>query len=53
MVTNVDNQNYWVTFIDNGLEVIPLNEDVEVIEAADNEVDTVILFDIESSLVRI
>ena len=53
VVTNVDSQHYWVTFIDNGLETIPLDEDIEVIEAADSEVDTVSFFDVESSLVRI
>lgn len=53
VVTNVDNQHYWVTFIEKGLETIPLNEPIEIIEAAENEVDTVSFFDIESSLVRI
>lgn len=53
VVTNVDNQYYWVTFIDNGLETIPISEDIEIIEAANSEVDTVSLFDIESSLVSI
>ena len=50
VVTNVTSGDYWVTFIDNGLETIPLDEDIEVIEAAENEVDTVSLFDVESSL---
>ncbi|WP_055436744.1 hypothetical protein [Lacinutrix algicola] len=53
VVTNVDSEHYWVTFIENGLETIPLNEAFEVIEAAENEVDAVSLFDIESSLVSI
>jgi len=53
VVTNVDNKQYWVTFINNGLETIALDEDIEIIEAAENEVDTVSFFDIESSLVRI
>lgn len=53
VITNVDSQHYWVTFIENGLETIALDEDIEIIEAADNEVDTVSFFDVESSLVRI
>ena len=53
VITNVDNKQYWVTFIDNGLETIPFNDDIEIIEAAENEVDTVSFFDVESSLVRI
>lgn len=53
VVTNVDSEHYWVTFIENGLETIPLDEEIEVIEAAENEVDTISFFDIESSLVKI
>ena len=53
VVTNVDNQQYWGTFIENGLETISLDEDIDIIEAAENEVDTVSFFDVESSLVRI
>jgi len=47
VVTNVDNQQYWVTFMENGLETIPLDDDIEIIEAAENEVDTVSFFDVE------
>lgn len=53
VITNVDNQQYWVTFIDNGLETIALNEEIEVIEAAENEVDTVSFFDVEQSFMRL
>ena len=53
VVTNVSDKQYWVTFIDNGLETIDLDSDFEVIEAASNEVDTVSFFDVESSLVSI
>jgi hypothetical protein len=53
VVTNVTSQHYWVTFIDNGLETIDLDSDFEVIEAADKDVDTISLFDVESSLVEI
>jgi hypothetical protein len=53
VVTNVSNKHYWVTFIDNGLETIDLDSEFEVIEASDDELDTVSLFDVESSLVSI
>ena len=50
VVTNVSTSDYWVTFIDNGLETIPLDSDFEVIEAAENEVDTVSFYDVERTL---
>ncbi|MGK0254002.1 MAG: hypothetical protein ACI9OE_001488 [Mariniflexile sp.] len=53
VVTNVTNQHYWVTFIENGLETIDLDSEFEIIEAADGDVDTVSFFDVESSLVNI
>ncbi|WP_445735739.1 hypothetical protein [Mariniflexile sp.] len=53
VVTNVTNQHYWVTFIENGLETIDLDSEFDVIEAADGDVDTVSFFDVESSLVNI
>lgn len=53
VVTNVTNQHYWVTFIENGLETIDLDSEFEVIEAADGDVDTISFFDVESSLVNI
>lgn len=53
VVTNVTSKHYWVTFIENGLETINLDADFEVIERADDDVDTVSLFDVESSLVQI
>lgn len=53
VITNVTSKQYWVTFMENGLETIDLDADFEVIEAAENEVDTVSLFDVESSLVQI
>lgn len=39
-VTNVSAIEYWVTFIDGGLETISIDGEFEVIEAAENEVDT-------------
>lgn len=50
VVTNVDQKQYWVTFIDNGLETIPLNDEIEVIEGVTDEVDTVSFFEVESTL---
>ncbi|KJD34794.1 hypothetical protein PK35_01365 [Tamlana nanhaiensis] len=53
VVTNVTSQHYWVTFIENGLETIDLDSDFEVIEASHDEVDTISLYDVETSLVKI
>lgn len=53
VITNVSSNMYWVTFIDKGLETIQIDADIEVVEAIENEVDTVSFFDIESSLVAI
>lgn len=53
VVTNVDSKQYWVTFQQNGLETITINDDFEVIEAVENEVDSVSFMDVESSLKKI
>jgi hypothetical protein len=53
VITNVSSNMYWVTFMDKGLETIEIDSEYEVIEAIDNEVDTVSFFDVESSLVAI
>lgn len=53
VITNVSSKDYWVTFIDNGLETIPLDDTFEVIEAAENEVDTISFYDVEKSLTQI
>jgi len=53
VVTNVTSKHYWVTFIDDGLETIDLDSEFEVIEAADDDVDTVSFYEVESSLVQI
>ncbi len=47
VVTNVTAKQYWVTFIENGLETIDVNDDFEVIEAVEDEVDTVSFFEVE------
>ena len=53
VVTNVTSRMYWVTFIENGLETIDIDSEFEIIEHAEDEVDTVSFFDVESSLVEI
>ena len=53
VVTNVTSKHYWVTFMDDGLETIDLNSEFEVIEAVDDEVDTVSFSDVEQSLISI
>src|SRR6476660_911703 len=50
VITNVSTSDYWVTFIDNGLETIPLDDTFETIEASENEVDTISLYDVEKTL---
>jgi len=53
VVTNVSSKEYWVTFIDGGLETIAINSEFEVIEVVENEVDTISLYDVEQSLLSI
>lgn len=53
VITNVSSKEYWVTFIDRGLETIAIDSEFEVIEAAENEVDTISLYDVEQSLLSI
>ncbi|CAA0206730.1 conserved hypothetical protein [Tenacibaculum maritimum] len=53
VVTNVDSRHYWVTFQKKGLETIALNDTFEIIEAVDQEVDSVSFYEIESSLRKI
>jgi hypothetical protein len=50
VITNVSSTDYWVTFIENGLETIALNDTFEIIEASENEVDTVSFSEVEKSL---
>ena len=53
VVTNVTSKHYWVTFIENGLETIDINSDFEVIEALEDEVDTISFSEVEQSLISI
>lgn len=53
VITNVDSTQYWVTFIESGLETIDLDSDFEIIEAAEDVVDTVSFYEVEASLLQI
>jgi len=53
VITNVSSKEYWVTFIENGLETIAINDEFEVIDAAENDVDTISFYDVEQSLKNI
>lgn len=48
VVTNVTSKQYWVTFIENGLETIDVTDKFEVIEAVEDEVDSVSFYEVES-----
>ena len=50
VVTNVTSIHYWVTFIEGGLETINVDSEMEVIEAVEDEVDTVSFYEVESTL---
>lgn len=50
VVTNVNSQIYWVTFIENGLETISIDDEFELIEVVEGEVDSISFFEVESSL---
>ncbi|MCW5520098.1 hypothetical protein J1N09_09630 [Aureitalea sp. L0-47] len=50
VVTNVTARMYWVTFIDKGLETIDVDDTFDIIEAAEDEVDTVSFYEVEKSL---
>ena len=49
-MTNVTAKMYWVTFIENGLETIDVDEEFEIIEAAEDEVDSVSFYEVEKTL---
>lgn len=50
VVTNVTAKHYWVTFIENGLETIDIDSEFEVIEAVEDEVDSVSFYEVETIL---
>ncbi|PQJ14969.1 hypothetical protein [Aureicoccus marinus] len=53
VVTDVSQKHYWVTFIDHGLETIGLDDSFEVLEAVQDDVDRVSLFEMEQALLGI
>jgi hypothetical protein len=53
VVTNVTSKHYWVTFMKDGLETIDINAEFNVIEAVEDDVDTVSFYDVEKSLKNI
>ena len=53
VVTNITSKHYWVTFLENGLETIDIDSEFEVIEAVEDEVDTVSFYEVEKSLKKI
>lgn len=50
VVTNVTAQQYWVTFQKDGLETIDIDATFTIIEACDDDVDTVSFYEVEKSL---
>lgn len=50
VVTNVTSKHYWVTFIESGLETIEIDSNFEVIEALEDEVDSVSFYEVEKTL---
>lgn len=51
VVTNVTSKHYWITFIENGLETLALDDkEIEIIEAVEDEVDTISFYEVEKSL---
>lgn len=50
VVINVTSELYWVTFLEGGLETIPVNEEFEILDAVNDEVDTVSFSEVEDSL---
>jgi len=50
VVTNLTSKHYWVTFIENGLETIAIDSEFDIIEAVEDEVDTISFYEVEKSL---
>lgn len=53
VITNIDYEDYWVTFIEIGLRTVPLETDFEIIEEADAVKDQVSMYQVEQSLRQI
>jgi len=50
VVTNVSPTMYWITFIESGLETISVDDAFTIIEASDDDLDTVSFYEVERSL---
>lgn len=50
VITNVTSTMYWVTFIENGLETIRIDSNYEILDAVEDEVDTVSFYEVEKTL---
>lgn len=48
VITNVTSKYYWVTFIENGIETISFDEEIEIIEAVEDEIDRMSFNDVEN-----
>ena len=53
VVTNVDSKNYWVVFQKDGLDTIAINSEFEIIDATEEELDTISYYEVESSLKKL
>lgn len=53
VVINVSSRYYWVSFMESGVETLPVDAEFEVIEALHDEVDTVSFAEVETTLVEI
>ncbi|WP_445382117.1 hypothetical protein [Robiginitalea sp. IMCC43444] len=53
VVVNVSSKYYWVSFIDKGLETIEPDSEYEVIEALQEDVDSISFSEVEMSLISI
>ena len=53
VVVNVSSKFYWVSFMESGIETIPLDSSFDVIEAVHEEVDAVSFSEVETILTEI
>jgi hypothetical protein len=53
VVVNVSSRHYWVSFMDSGLETIDIGSEINVIEALQDDIDTISFSEVEESLVNI
>ena len=54
VITNVSSTDYWVTFMESGLETITLDSDFEIIDSASpDDIDAVSFYEVEQTLRQI